>query len=744
MLPASRLLHRAGLGALLAALLLAGQARAEDEGSLAHYLPATTPLYVEARNPTLEELKGMALWRMLEDPRMWQLQGRGGEESSLSNMKVPLGTRRGLTIRSDMLASPSVTIEVKYFDEKGERAFRVQNHMAFAWVGSLEGPFPLDLVAALEVDTDAKSAVATLERIAAAVSLLTHDGAEGDIDAELARRVSKVEHGETTISVIDFGELRFYVAPVGKLVAVATSQARIEDMLTRRSSGAPDALSAEARYRRMLEEAPGTGTATTVIALQVDRMLDALQALSPKIGMVTRGSLLNTGLKDLESVTTVARVDGAGFLATTQLNFGAPERFGVARLFEKGPPAKFGGLAFAPKESLYVNCGTFDTAGLHQMFVELAGMAAGMVQGRFQAMFGLRLKEDLLDLLGPELTLIVAPNRGLVPDVAIVCESPDAEKLKKNLLAMLAKVPWPEGTGVNSFTLGGTQVHSVPLGHPKLAQFPIAPTFGVVDGQLVLTLYPLSFQRILGVKHGEHPSLLDNRDFTTLRSHVPKGAQGLSYLDMERAFAFLYDTAIPMLQAMPSPGGPNQLCVFPEADVFTKYVFGRIAWRESDDRGWRWQSYSPLDTSGFALSMLLGAGLTLYYTSAAPKVEVVEAGPPTDVAPQVDVDDEEARECKHNLRLLKARLRLYEQEHGALPDKLEQLEASWIAPETFLVPGTEKKTYVYYGPAGKGQVLLHGYPNGKDKEVTVITKNLRLLRVSEEELQRMLAGRGAR
>jgi hypothetical protein len=353
-------------------------------------------------------------------------------------------------------------------------------------------------------------------------------------------------------------------------------------------------------------------------------------------------------------------------------------------------------------------------------------------------MFGLKLREDVFELIGPEAAVIVAPNKGLIPDVALVLESPDAARLEKALLSMLARVPWPAGTGVKGFKVGDVSVHTVPLGHRKLAQFPISPTFGIVNGRLLVTTYPLSFQRFLSVQQGRRPNLAQNRDYASLRDRVPEGAASLSYLDLKRLFEVLYDTGIPLLQSLADQPGPSPLYEFPEVEVFTKHLFGRIAWTTSDEDGLKWSSYSALDTSGFWLGSL-GAGAGLW-VSTQRYTEAKRARPPPPRLHRGD-GDREMRTCRYRVRLLRARMRLYQGQHGRLPKSLDELKAEHVKPETFLVPGSgeTKKPYVYLGPAGKGGVLLHGYPNGKDEAICVLMlENLEIKRLSADQLARRL------
>jgi len=724
---------------LLACLATVSAVRAEEDASLARYLPVETPFLFEIQTPPPAELQGMCMSRMLTDPQLKELLARvTSEDGSMGSAHVALD-HAALEIRSD-IADPALSVLVKYHDKKGERRFKVENRLSLAWVGLSDEAFPYDLVAAVRVNTDPRYAAETIQRIAAAASLQMRGVEGGDIDAELARLVHAAAHRDVGYVWAQIGPVRLCLAPVGRLVVLTTTEARIKDVIDRHLDGGAS-LASDPRHRRMLESAAGTGTATTTIQIHVDRALKALGPRHPEFAAKVVGGLHYLGLGSLQSLTTVARVDGEGITSTTAINISDTRR-GLGRLFAPGKPAKFKALEFAPQDALYAYCGTLDATALLDMVAELGGMSAAMAQNQFEGMFGLKLREDVLAHLGPEAAVIVAPNKGLIPDVALVLESPDAARLEKALLSMLSRVPWPPGTGVQGFKVGDVSVHTVPLGHSKLASFPIAPTFGIVEGRLLVTAYPLSFQRFLSVQQGRRPNLSKNRDFASLRERVPEGVASMSYLDLKRLFEVLYDTGIPLLQSLTEQSGTSPLYEFPEVEVFTKHLFGRIAWTTSDESGLKWNSHGAIDTSAFWLGALgAGAGLwmSLRYDGETGKV----APPPP--PPQLDPPgDREMRTCRYRVRLLRARIRLFQGTHSRLPDTLDQLRAEHVKPETFLVPGTgteekEQKPYVYLGPAGKGGVLLHGDQNGKDKRICVLMlDNLEMKRITADDLARLL------
>jgi len=727
-------IHCASL-ALLAAVSVA---RAGDEASLARLLPPGTPFYLEARNPTPEELEESCMGAALQDPAVRDVLDRlFGENSSFTSGRIPLGPA-GLTIAWDM-ADGGVTVRVKYVDEAGERQFSIQNRFAVAWVGLEPAPFPVDAVAALEVDTDPAEAVVTLQRIVAAGYLAGRMGkGPATVDAAMKRLFREREHGGVTYAAGMIGPVQLHLAPLGRLLVCTTSEKRMRDMIERFQGGARASLASDARFVETVANARGTGTVTTVLTLWTDRAMSALAQSFPGPLAQVRQVMNALGLGGLEGLTMVARVDGRGISSTTRVLVRG-ERKGLARLFEGGEPAKLECLAFAPKDAVYVTAGNFDVGGLFDIVVDAMGsmgqMGPAMMQAQFQQTFGIKMRDDLLYLLGPEAALIVAPNRGLVPDIGIVFESRDPERLQRSILAMLDRVPWPKGTGPSRFRAGGRTAYAVPLMHEDLIPVPIAPSFGIVDGKLLIAPFPASYQRFVGVKEGRMESILANREFTKLRERVPEDALAVSYLDFPRLYAFLYETGIPILQSMPQHGNSPLFDLPSDSGAFTKHLYGTISWRTADDRGMHWHSHGAVDTSGFMIGAFLGgvgAGLAVT-TYRAP------ARPPVQVAKGPDPRVREARLCRQRVRLIRARIRLYRQEHGgAVPADLGALKAGHVDPRTFLVPGTKDERYRYLGPAGRGGILLHGRPNGVRGRVSVLTTDLEIERLTADDLRRRL------
>ncbi len=214
---------------------------------------------------------------------------------------------------------------------------------------------------------------------------------------------------------------------------------------------------------------------------------------------------------------------------------------------------------------------------------------------------------------------------------------------------------------------------------------------------------------------------------------IPEDAASASYLNLPRLIGFIYDTAVPFMQSVPQPANGTPIYELPDSEVFTKHLYGRIAWTRTDDRGWHWVSHAPMDMSGFMIAGVVGGGAVFFATAR-------ETGPTWNPR---GLHDHEAMNCRANVSMLAARLRFYRRQHKALPKKLDDIKAEWLPEDTFIVPGTDKP-YVYFGPKGKGGVLVHGHPNGRDKRICVITRRMQVTRASASRLKQMLSVQSAR
>ena len=713
---------------ILSLLAAACVVAAQDPHSLAGLVPARTPLYLEAKNPPREELERLATWKILKEPGLRKLFEQLSASEGIAAKDVALGSA-GVTMHYDFR---ELAMRIKYIDRRGERSFGIKDQFALAWIGLAEGPIPIDAVVSFRVAGEAQAAVDTIKRIiAAAIQSARRPGGasrgEWTIDAVERRFFFDLRHRDTSFTRLTTkGGAKVFLGAVGEMFIATTTEARMRDIIDRQADGRKDSLAESPRYKAILAHARGTGSPTTVLAVQIDRALDAVAQAMPMQVQWIRAFLKSQGLDSARTLASVSRVDGDGITNTVSLLLD-PQRKSTSPFFAPGRKAKHSGLGFVPENALYFSSMVIDFGKFYRAFGN-PGIDSG-----FREMTGLRLQEDILDLIDGELVFVVAQTGGLIPDVGLVLESADAGRLAGSLRRLAGLLDWPPMTGVRKVTRNGVEAHVVPLGHPRLLDLPVALTFGVVDNKLLIAASPLAFGRFVAVQRGQRPGIRSNRDFAKLRERVPADAEGLSYLDLPRLTELLYDTLIPILQGFPQPEASTGIYELPDSSAFTRHLYGRIAWTTTDKRGLHWVSHSPVDGNGAMIGGVAFGSVAAALLAAGEPAQSVAVGHPVRGRSR----DQEAMNCEANVQVLKHRLRYYRREHKRLPKTLDLLRARFVPAGTFIVPGTDKP-YVYLGPNGVGMVLLHGLPNGEDRKICVLTRRMKVVRVSEQRLKKML------
>ncbi len=719
------------------ALCLATTAVAQEKTpTLADLLPADSPVYLDFKTPTPEEMAQLAYYKCMQNPALRKvLEGGAAKDGQLTAVEMPLGPGR-FSMHVDV-GDSQYPLSFTYEDKKGRRKIQIENYIGLALAGFRDSQeMPLDLVLAIRTRGDAAEALTTIKRIGAA-AMAGH--ALADVDETMGLVYKEVEYRERKYTQATMGPLSIYAAAVGRMVVVTVDEGRIRDILDRHLDGAADALSRDARHKRALK-ADTEGTRTISLAVHVDRLVAAAERMYGVKNLKNfRAGMTALGLDNLETLALSSRVDGAGFTSDMSLLFSSPARKGIAELFAPGEPASFDALEFAPKESLYATAGRFDAGTIWKILSMLPNTNLDRLEDRFKLQHGFDLRADLLDQLGPEGGFIVASNHGLLPDIGIVCKTKNAEKVQASLTKLVENQPWPEGIGPRHVKFGNVKAVVVPMMHHKIGIVPLAPTFGVVDGQLLITPFPLTFQRFLAVQQGRRPSLEQNRDYARLRQRVPEDALSLSYMDVKRLLAIVYDTFMPIVQCLPQAEGSTHIYQLPDVGLFTQYLYGSIGWRTADERGSHWGSHGAVDTTTITFAyMAAAAGVLLSVRGEAARMHETVREVQTIQAVDRAIPLTQALQCRNNLYLLRGEIRRYLRAHGHLPFALDVIKerAKWIPPATFTVPGTDKE-YVYLGPRDDSVVLLYGHPNGQDVQISVLMKDLKYRRVSAEALENL-------
>ncbi|MHC4952635.1 MAG: hypothetical protein ACYTGZ_02000 [Planctomycetota bacterium] len=752
--------------AIPALLVLAGAVSAEPERTLAELVPAKTVAYLEINALSAAEKERAVAYKCLSEPDLKRVLDRMlSEDGNFSRVAVPLG-RATVRIQADMGKSDTF-FNIDYRDAKVSRRMRVEGHVALAWVGLDQRiPHGIDAVAmfrvgGLRVGGELPQAYEITRRGMAAIALRTRSRKGGSIDSEMERMLTEYRHADIACTAANFGVVQVHFAVVGKHLVLATSSQRLKNVIDRAKApqgGAapapqPDAapLSAAEQFTAARRRASGTGTIVLQAHVNIDTAVEALSRAVPHQFSMLKTQLKMVGLGGARAITSITRVDGDGVAGTTSVIVEG-RRVGFSRLFEKSEPAKFGCLAFAPKNTLYVSAGSWDVPGMFRLMGEAIGgpMVYTIAQAALQELGAdIQLNADLVDLIGPEGAFIVSSNEGLIPDIGVVMESRDAERLERTALKLLALAPWRPGTGVHATKLAGGRAHVVKLFHPRGVELPIAPTFGVVDGHFVAALYPISYQRLVATKRGDREGIAANPDYVSLRKRVPKEALSLSYLDVRRTVGTLYDSMIPLMQAMPQQEGVDPVYEMPDAAIFLRHLYGRVGWKVADDHGMHWHSHSSVDISpalfalGAGVGALIGTTVRAQETRAAHELGGAQAGGLKAVgfpvpSPPRDRLARDRRRCTKNTRDLLNVLRFYQKRNKGFPKNLDKVAMQWVDKKTMHVPGHPGKKYSYYGPGGRGSVLLAGLPNGPDKKICIITTDLEMKRVTPRQLHLLL------
>ena len=709
---------------------------------MADLLPETTIAYLESNAPTSAEQARAAINKCLQEPALRAALDRMlAEEGNFSRIAVPLGAA---TLRIDGdIREPAATFDVQFRDGKRTHDIRVRHSISAAVVSlGKHGAFGVDAVVAVQVEGDAAAAYRMVRRLMAAISLRAFPRKSGTIDSEAEHMLEEYLHAGTKCTRANFRYFQLHMAAVGQRVIAASSRERLADIITRSKMPAKGSLSESADFRATRESASGDGTLVLLAHVNVQQCVDGLIRAYPAIFKQLRDQLKLVGLAGVRTLSSTTRIEGEGVAGTTTLRLDG-RRTGLARLFEETEPAKLGCLKYAPRDSYYFACGRFDGRSIFRVIGEVGG---GMVYGvamKLHQEFGINVRKDIVEVIGPEAAIIVSSNRGVIPDVGIVVESSNAKVLENTLVRILANVRWKQGMGLVPTRLAGGQAHVLRVFNGREMELPIAPTFGVVDGRLVVTLFPISYQRFAATQRGERPSLAANRDFAKLRERVPANAQSISYMDVRRTVATLYDTFVPVLQALPQQGDVTPIFELPDAAMFTDHLYGRIGWRVADKEGMHWYSHSSVDLGPVIAGIAAAtAGVAAFTRTAGDHehehggAQQVTIGTLRPVRGRVEVG-EKAR-CAQNVRDLKDVLKLYKARNKAYPESLTKAAKNWIDPKKMEVPGHPGKRYRYFGPTGRGGILVAGLPNGPDGQVCVITTNLIVKRVTPRQLHERL------
>lgn len=298
---------------------------------------------------------------------------------------------------------------------------------------------------------------------------------------------------------------------------------------------------------------------------------------------------------------------------------------------------------------------------------------------------GFDLETGLIDLIGPEVAFYASlPGQALIPDVGILAHVSDATKVEANLTRLvqgLGNVP------VKTFAYHGEKISYADLGALGLDWDrlpPLKPSWTVVDGHLLVTLWPQSAKNLIRGLKTQQPRLADKPDYKRLLALVRErdpaaGNAGREYFDVKRLAGFILDNGVPFAQSLiPAiPDVPDiEWAAFPSTGVITQHLFGMVGTTTWKKDGVATDYVSPTGVLPVYVAMFATLGFVM-----VGEAEVAFA----------EIEMAQRERAMVDLDALKQCVRLFHLKEGRLP-----AESEW---PHFLFKGSKKHPEAYINPA---------------------------------------------
>ncbi|MHC4451724.1 MAG: DUF3352 domain-containing protein [Planctomycetota bacterium] len=427
--------------------------------------------------------------------------------------------------------------------------------------------------------------------------------------------------GDKKIWHVTMGDYEFAHVVAGNRVLFTTGRARLKETLARIKGAKLAALAGQSTYRATLETM-GAKRAQSLFYLNAPAVYRHIEPfLSERERREAREIIGATGLDAVEAIAVADVPVGANLRSEFCIKL--KERRGFFKLFQAAPTThRFVGRV--PRNPLFYGSERFDTT---QFLKDVVAWAETIEPGtekeyralldRYNRVIGIDLEKDLVGSLGDEWSAYVGdtPGGSLIPDMVMMISLKDRARFEASLRAMVESYPdvlemhgKQRATSVRHrrTKFAGRDIHLLELADRRGDPIPIVPSWTFGEDYVAFALWPHALKHMLT----NRPSFDGNEAFRKVLEQAPAGAASQGYFDLPRVVGFAYNTVVPMLQGVQGAidkklepfGVAVNLHDLPRAEVITKHLTPCVSYTKVEDGAIRMGYVSP-----FGLSLSLGS-----------------------------------------------------------------------------------------------------------------------------------------
>jgi hypothetical protein len=376
----------------------------------------------------------------------------------------------------------------------------------------------------------------------------------------------------------------------GSLFVATLAEDDLRQLITRATGHAdPDRLplAQSSRYTAVLRQLPAN--ADTRLFLNVEQLVTNFGML---LLMAAQSSPAVQGLANLQAVAATYEFQPTGLIETSLITY-KTDRPTVQ-------PLALRTLAVAPADTAYYAAQAGNLAsGFTTLMDTLAksgnpqALQIGANLDKFLADAGVRLQDDFLAHLGPEIAYIANWREGApYPDLALVAEINNRTGLTANLGKITSAMARAAGT-VDELSHAGLNLHVI-----RTETTALAPTYVLTDNHFILALTP-DYAKELATPSA---SLATAPGYRNAIRRLPPGGVSVTYADTAKLMSGLYRLA------HTASGSNNAMAAnLPAAETITRYLGPLASTTRETPRATTTTTHSTIGKPATIVVGLLGA-----------------------------------------------------------------------------------------------------------------------------------------